>query len=259
MMMQQIQQELGTKEVASSLKRLTRQQPLYSQVVEQIRQLIKEGELTPGDQLLPERELAEKLGVSRTSIRQALAVLEGMGVIEINPRDGAYVRQRSLEGAVESLTQVLFQEREQVKHSFEVRWIIETQAVRLAAERRTEADLERLQELNRRFASGLQAGDLAFDANMEFHLGIVETAKNPLLTEIMGTILTATVEVYALARRQSLASSSNLSKFVNEHEQIISAIAQQNPDLAASLLGRHIDDARKRVEMVVEKDFKKGP
>jgi GntR family transcriptional repressor for pyruvate dehydrogenase complex len=238
---------------------LTRQQPLYSQVVEQIRQLIRQGELTPGDQLLPERELAEKLGVSRTSIRQALAVLEGMGVIEINPRDGAYVRQRSLEGAVESLTQVLFQEREQVKHSFEVRRIIETQAVRLAAERRTEADLERLQELNRQFASGLQASDLAFDANMEFHLGIVETAKNPLLTEIMGTILTATVEVYALARRQSLASSSNLSKFVNEHEQIISAIAQQNPDLAASLLGRHIDDARKRVEMVVEKDFKKGP
>jgi GntR family transcriptional repressor for pyruvate dehydrogenase complex len=253
-----VQHELENRQMIGSLKRESRQQPLYSQVVEEIRQLIKKGELRPGDQLLPERELAEKLGVSRTSVRQALAVLEGMGVIEITPRDGAYVQQRSLEGAVESLTQVLFQEREQVKHLFEVRQIIETQAARLAAERRTEADLQRLRLLNQQFAKGLQHGDLAFEANMAFHLGIVETAKNPVLTEIMGTILTATVEVYAMARRQSLSNSSNLSKFVNEHDQIISAIAQQVPDLAASLLAKHIDDSRKRVEMIVEKDFKKG-
>lgn len=249
--------EAGTA-TQGSFKRKTSRKPVYVQVVEQIRESIKQGELAPGDQLLPERELADHLGVSRTSVRQALAVLEGMGVIEITPRDGAYVRQHSLEGAVESLTQVLFQERSQVDHLFEVRRIIETQAACLAAQRRTEADLKRLRELNRQYAAGLNDRDLAYQSNMDFHLAIVETSKNPLLVEIMGTILTATVEVYANARQESLSSISNLAKFVDEHEQIINAIAQQNEQLAADLLARHIDDARHRVEMVIERDLRKG-
>lgn len=241
-----------------NFKRPTAQKPLYIQVVEQIRQLIKQGELAPGDQLLPERELAEMLKVSRTSVRQALAVLEGMGIIEITPRDGAYVRQRSLDGALEPLTQALFQEREQVVHMFEVRQIIETQAACLAAERRTEDDLRYLRELNKQFADELHHRNMAFDSNMRFHLGIVEAAKNPLLIEIMGTILTATVEVYAKAREQGLATASNWAKFVAEHEQIIEAIAQRDPILASGLITAHIDSSRKRVEMFINRDLKKG-
>jgi GntR family transcriptional repressor for pyruvate dehydrogenase complex len=230
-----------------SLKRSARRKPVYIRVEEQIRQMIKEGQLAPGDQLLPERELAETLGVSRTSIRQALAVLDGRGVIEITPRDGAYVRRQSLKDTVEPLTQILFQERSQVSDLFEVREIIETQAVRLVALRRDEADLERLRRLNREYERDLRHGDLAFEANSRFHCAIVETAKNPLLTEIMGTLLTATMEVYISARHRSLSVAPNLVRFVNEHEQIIEAVAQQNPDLAADLLAGHINAARERV------------
>jgi GntR family transcriptional repressor for pyruvate dehydrogenase complex len=256
--MRQLRQESKGFAVVGSLKRSTQQKPLYSQVVEHIRQSIRTGELAPGDQLLPERELAEKLEVSRTSVRHALAVLEGMGIIEISPRDGAYVRQRSLGEAVEPLTRALFQKREQVAHLFEVRRIIEIEAACLAAERRTEADLEHLRELNRQFEADLYHQDRAFDANMQFHQAIVETARNPLLTEIMGTILTATVEVYAIARQESLASAGNLAKFVNEHEQIINAIAQQNRELVTILLSKHIDDARRRVELIIEREIEKG-
>lgn len=232
-------------------KRSTPQKPVYVQVVDQIRQLIKEGKLSPGDQLLSERELAENLGLSRTSVRQALAVLEGMGIIEITPRDGAYVRQRTLEGAVEPLTQVLYQEREQVAHLFEVRRIIETQAACLAAERCTAADAQHLRALNRKFEQGLHNRDLAYDANIRFHLGIVETAKNPILTEILGSLLTATVEVYATAREQSLSSTSNLARFVLEHEEIVDAIARKEAESSADLLAAHIDGAQRRVEQVM--------
>jgi GntR family transcriptional repressor for pyruvate dehydrogenase complex len=168
------------------------------------------------------------------------------------------VQQRSLEGAVESLTQILFQEREQVNHLFEVRQIIEVQAVRLAANRCTEADIERLRALNRQFEADLNQNSMAFEANIRFHIGIVETAKNPLLAEIMTAILTAIIEVYATARQRGLSSITNLSKFVNEHEQIIDAIAQQNPDLASDLLAQHIDAARQRVEMNIYRELKKG-
>lgn len=231
----------------TNLKRSRQRKPVYIQVEEQIRKLIREGDLVPGDQLLPERELAEMFGVSRTSVRQALAILDGMGVVEITPRDGAYVRRQSLEEAVVPLTQVLFQERDQVSYLFEVREIIETQAVRLAAFRRDEADIRRLRELNGQYELDLRKGDLAFEANTNFHIGIVESAKNPLLSEIMSTLLKATMQVYAVARHRSLSNLHNLLRFVNEHEQIIDAIEGQDSNLAASLLVKHINDARERV------------
>jgi GntR family transcriptional repressor for pyruvate dehydrogenase complex len=233
-----------------SFKRSPAAKPLHLQVVEQIQQLIKNGELTPGDQLLPERELAEKLGVSRTSVRKAVAKLEGMGVIAVTPRDGAYVRRRSLEDAVEPLAQILFQEREKVAHQFEVRQMIETQAARLAALRCDELDLQSLRELNRQYETGLRQGDVAFEANARFHIAIVKVAKNPILTEITVALLTAAMEVYASARRRSLLNTPNLLRLVTEHDQIIDAIAQHDPDLAAHLMAKHIDDSRLRIEAV---------
>jgi GntR family transcriptional repressor for pyruvate dehydrogenase complex len=249
---------LGEIQTGISLKRSGPSKLLYIQVAEQIQHLIKGGDLVPDDQLLPERELAEKFGVSRTSVRNALAYLHGQGAIAVNPRDGAYVRERTLEDALVSLVDVLFQEREQVAHLFEVRRIIETQAAYLAAKRRTEADVQYLRVLNRQFEANLTRGDLAFEANTRFHIGIVETAKNPLLNAIMCTLLTATIAVYAKAREQSLSSAGNLSRFVDQHEVIIKAIQQQDPKLAANLIAEHIDDARKRVEEIVESELKKG-
>ena len=233
------------------LKRPTSDKPLYTQVVEQIQELIKKGDLAPGDQLLPERELSETLGVSRTSVRQALAVLDGMRIIEITPRNGAFVRQRSLEGAVEPLAQILYQERAQVTHLFEVRHLIETQATALAAQRRDEADLAKLHRLNQAFETDLASGDLAYQANVDFHLAIVDMAKNPLLTEIFKTLLLASMDVYLSARHQSLSGKQNLAQFVHEHEQIIEAITQQTPELACQAITKHLDGARQRIESIM--------
>lgn len=231
-----------------NLKRSPTPQPVYLQVVNRIQELIKSGDLAPGDQLLSERELAEKLQVSRTSVRKAVAKLEGMGMIEVAPRDGAYVRRQNLENVVEPLAHVLFQEREKVFHQFEVRQMIESQAARLAALRRNESDLRRLREFNRQFETDLDQGGTGFEANTHFHTAIVEAAQNPVLTEIMVTLLRATIQVYATARQRSLSNAPNLLRFVDEHEQIIQAIAQQEADLAATLMAKHIDDARQRIE-----------
>lgn len=234
--------------IIDNLKRSPAPQPVYLQVAERIQQLIKNGELAPGDQLMSERELAEKLRVSRTSIRKAMAKLEGMGMIEVTPRDGAYVRRQSLENAVEPLAHALFQKREKVFHQFEVRQIIESQACRLAALRRDENDLQRLREFNRQFETDLYQGGTGFEANTHFHIAIVEAVQNPVLTEIMVTLLKATIQVYATARQRSFSGMPNLLRFVDEHEQIINAIAQQDSDLAATVMAKHIDDARRRIE-----------
>jgi GntR family transcriptional repressor for pyruvate dehydrogenase complex len=135
-----------------------------------------------------------------------------------------------------------------VRHLFEVRQIIETQAARLAALRRDEADLACLHNLNRRFEADMLARNLTSPSNTEFHLCIVRAAKNPVLTQIMSTVLEATIEVYAAARTRTLSRAPNLLQFVTEHEQIVQAIARRDPNEAAAALARHIDDARRRIE-----------
>ena len=237
---------------AGSLKRADRPKSIYLNIVEQIQQSIRDGDLVPGDQLLPERELAEQFGVSRASIRQALAVLENNGAIEITPRDGAYIRRQRAGDAIEPLAHILYQERDQVAHLFELRRIIETQAACLAARRRTTADIERLRQLNQQFETDLHNRDSAFQANTQFHIAIVETAQNPLLTEVMTTILTATITVYATPRQESLANTNNRLRFVAEHEDIIRAIERQDETLACDLVAQHIDAAQQRIAAIMQ-------
>ena len=89
-----------------NLKR-TKRHRLYKDIISQIRQLIQDGTLKPGDQLLPERKLAEKLGVSRTAIREALTALDSMGFIEITPGGGSYVKEIDIENVIEPLALII--------------------------------------------------------------------------------------------------------------------------------------------------------
>ncbi len=231
-----------------SLKREARQQPVAAKVAEHIQRLIRSGELSPGDQLLPERQLAEKLGISRTSVREALAVLAGMGVVEVSPRDGAYIKRRSLEDAIEPLAQILFREQQSIMHMFEVRQIIETQAVRLAALRRDDSDLQRLSELRRQVEEDVRNNNPSDESDTLFHIGIIEAAKNPLLSSITAGLITAMMEVYGPARQRILSNPIEAPKFLREHQAIVEAIAAKDSERAASLMAQHIDHARVRVQ-----------
>lgn len=239
---------MESSHLSLDLKRQAGQEPVYARVVKHIQEMVRQGELAPGDQLLPERELAEKLHVSRSSAREALAVLTGMGIIEVSARDGAYIRRRSFEEAIEPLASVIFQEQESVLHLFEVRQIIETQAARLAAERHSEADLKDLQTLNQQVEQDICENRPADESDTHFHLGIVKAAKNPLLTKVMGSLITALMDVYAPTRRQILADPLEAPLFVSEHQQILDAIAARNPDQASEAIIRHLAHARQQLE-----------
>ncbi|MDB4893895.1 MAG: lutR 2 [Firmicutes bacterium] len=222
-----------------SLKREV-QQPTYIAVVEKIQELIRTGELAPGDQLLPERQLAEKLEVSRSSLREALAMLVGMAVLEVNARDGAYVRKRSLEDAIHPLALMVFQERENVIHLMEVRGIVETQAVRLAAERATRADVERLAETCRRVEDDIRAGRDAGESDTLFHLRIVECAKNPLVSQVMSMLTHVMKEGYGPGRRKLLADPDLAETFIREHADVVRAIERGDPSAAEAVMREHI-------------------
>ncbi|MEK8035520.1 MAG: GntR family transcriptional regulator [candidate division NC10 bacterium] len=122
---------------------------IYEEIVRQVKQLIAEGKLKSGDRLPPERDLAEKFVVSRTSVREALRALESRGLIEIRAGDGAFVRDISVETLIEPLALVILPHREAVGELFEARRLLEPAIATLAARRATPeeiAEMERILE-----------------------------------------------------------------------------------------------------------------
>src|SRR6266852_3577595 len=98
---------------------------IYEEIVRQIKTMITEGRLKSGDQLPPERDLAEKFLVSRTSVREALRALESLGLIEIRPGEGTFVREVSIEALIEPLALVMASQRGAIAELFEARRLLE--------------------------------------------------------------------------------------------------------------------------------------
>jgi GntR family transcriptional repressor for pyruvate dehydrogenase complex len=236
---------LETTTSTNDIKRSTASKPLHSEIVDKIIELIKKGELTQGDQLLSERELADRFKVSRTTIRRALAVLAGMGILDITSRDGAYIRVPNLGEVMEPLIQVILQSHNQMTYLFEVRQIIESQAVRLAATRRQESDVEHLWAIHRQLVQEVNEKKTFIDADTFFHVGIVESAHNPLLTDLMSALVSPIIQISAPAWHIAVTQEVvEADRFIEEHAQIVRAIEDKDPDRAADLINQHIEHAR---------------
>ena len=226
-------------------------QPVYSIIVDNIRNLIKQGELKPGDQLLSERELCEQFNVSRTSVRKALAVLSGMGLIDVTPRGGAYVIEAGSSQAIASLGQLVSRNRHQAANIYEVRRLIEVQAARLAAMRRDDADIVKLWEAYNRTVDHVRNGQRVHEADMELHASIAQSTKNPFFSELMHVLISAYMEIFDLVweKRGTDDEENNLFEyFLNQHRLIVQAIADQDQESAAFYMAQHVDDSRKRYE-----------
>ena len=160
-----------------------RRSRLYEEVVERLRELIDVQELRPGDRLMSERELAERLGVSRTSVRQALTALEVMGLVDVRHGGGVFLA-RALDDVLPSLATQLVHSHEQLPAVVEVREAIETQTARLAARRRSDEDLREMHEALARMEAAIDSNGDPASADAEFHTAIVNAAGNPLLVQL---------------------------------------------------------------------------
>ncbi|MFW6106265.1 MAG: FadR/GntR family transcriptional regulator, partial [Desulfovermiculus sp.] len=178
-----------------SLKR-TKRQRLYKDIISQIQKLIQEGTLKPGDQLLPERKLSEKLGVSRTAIREALTALDSMGFIEITPGGGSYVKEIDIENVIEPLAIIMLKEKEDVLQLLEAREILETEIIKLAAKRATSNDISRVYRAAREMENDAKNNRDADNSDVNFHLEIAMSSHNDVLYNIMNMMAKLMKEVY---------------------------------------------------------------
>ncbi len=180
---------------------------LSEQVAEQIQGIIVNGKMMPGDRLPPERELAERLGVSRNVIREATKVLQDRGLVRIAPGSGTYVSNVSSETVTQAMSLYLRAGKAAIRNLLEVRGLLETQIAGLAALRADAADVELLESASHEMEDSLQQARLAqtpeeraaalegyADGNVFFHETLARACKNNLLLLVLQPVMQLMLE-----------------------------------------------------------------
>ena len=219
---------------------------LYEEIVEQIKQLITKGRLKPGDRLLAERELAEQFQVSRASVREAIRTLEMLGVIDIRPGEGTFVRGTDSDDIIRPLAMFLAVERISLLDMFEMRRIFETATAGLAAER---ASLEELDQIgsaleNMRERLNVMDPEKGEEFDAAFHYAVAEATHNSLLTKLFKTVSEEFAKANSVARRQLYHDNvKNAQKIIDQHSEILEAIRSRSPQAASEAMLVHLDFA----------------
>lgn len=212
-----------------------RRAPLYEEIAQRLRDLIAARRLAPGDRLPSERELATSLGVSRTSVRQALAALRSIGLVEVRHGDGAYL-MRPAEEVVPTLAVEMLHVEADHPMVWEAREAIEVHAARLAAMRATAGDLAAMRRANDAMAAEIDAGQDGTDADAALHRAIVEAAHNPLLARLFASLH----DVVARTSAASLSIPGRSPDSLRAHRAIVEAIGDGDPERAASEMTSHL-------------------
>jgi DNA-binding GntR family transcriptional regulator len=218
------------------LERSERQLPLDHRslretVVEALRQLIVDGDLAAGERLVEVR-LAERLGVSRNPIREAIRTLESMGLITVIPRRGAYVADLDLKD---------------IRLMQEVRVTLDRWIVQAAAIRHDENDIVDIDNCLRLGRQASEAGDLiaAAEQHRAFHLAIEAATKNPYATIAMNPLRQRAELVFAMLVHHRGPVGWD------DHQAIRDAIVRRDVELASSLTNKHVDDVVDQLETQV--------
>jgi GntR family transcriptional regulator, transcriptional repressor for pyruvate dehydrogenase complex len=213
---------------------------LADRVAERLEAMILDGTLAPGERLVAERELAVKLGVSRPSLRDALAQLERRGLVTTT-RDGTQVAQ-FLEPLAAPLARLLTSDPRVAEDYFEYRRLVEPEAASLAAQRATELDRTALIACVEAMVRANEVGDPAMEAaaDMTLHQTIYEATHNLVLLHTL-RVFSELLRDGILASRDEFFSSDKIrSALLAQHRRIVDAILAGEPDAAAAAMRDHI-------------------
>src|SRR5262245_57491688 len=193
---------------------------IYEDIVRQVKALIADGRLTSGDRLPPERELAERFRVSRTSVREALRSLQSRGLIEIRAGEGAFVRDVSVEALVEPLALVILPHREAVGELFEARRLLEPAIAALAARRATPEEIGEMERILDEQAREVSSGRTGVAQDSAFHAALANSAHNRAISRIVNALM----DLLTQSRDQSLQTPGRPQRSHQDHRRILDAI-----------------------------------
>ncbi len=213
---------------------------LTMQVVDHVRELVANGELKPGDRLPPERELARKLKISRSSLRAGIGFLAAMGVLKSRHGAGTFVATGPPALDSSSLTVLGALHGFLPWQMFEARLVIEASVAGLAAERATGEHIAELAEEIAEMYASMDDPQEYLIHDIRFHRTIARASGNPILGALMETI---TASLYD-TRRMTVDNSSDLKESAELHREIYRAIRSRNPAQARIAMEQHLNLAR---------------
>lgn len=223
-----------------------------SEVAAQIKEMILQGQLQPGDRLPPERELAEVLGVSRTTIREALRSLSAIGMISIRQGEGSFVEHFKLEGILEPLSVLFHLEGDEsgIRSFSEVREILEVEMAALAAKRADAEDLRAIEDSVAAMVEEVRNGGIGDIADANFHLALAKASKNPLILRLMETITDLMKHTYQASRKQLFLDQETLEEIYNSHSEVAEAIRMKKPQVARQRMKDHLKRVENKMEVL---------
>jgi GntR family transcriptional repressor for pyruvate dehydrogenase complex len=210
---------------------------IYEEIIRQVKGMIAEGRLKSGDRLPPERDLAEKFVVSRTSVREALRALESLGLVEVRPGEGTFVREVSVEALIEPLALVMLSQREAIGELFEARRLLEPAIARLAATRATPDEIHEMERILETQAKEVAAAKTGLSQDAEFHAAIGTAAHNRAITRIAHAIM----DLLTQSREESLNTPGRPTRSHEDHRRVLTAIRARDPEAAEQAMLDHLE------------------
>ncbi len=207
---------------------------LYEQVAQQILDWVRENDLEVGDRLPPERELAGRLGVSRATVSQALVAMEVVGVVTVRHGDGAVLMDST---GTSRVVEALRRHAQRLPDVIEAREALETKLAGLAAVRRTDADLARIDAALTLMERDIEAGGRGVEGDEHFHAAVTLAGHSALLQRLMGEIS----DLIRETRIESLSQPGRPRDSLAGHRRIAGAIRAGDPQAASRAMHEHVD------------------
>ena len=207
-------------------------------IISKIRDLINFKNLETGDKLPSERMLSEKFGVTRSNIREAIQKLEFYGLLKSIPQSGTFVANIggvALNGMVNDILRL---EDPDFKSLVETRILLELKTARLAATRRSEKDLEEIEDALNAYSEKVLNGENAVEEDLLFHLAIAKAAGNSTLNTLM---LMITPEIITNFETYHVCDKNQARAGIQEHKNIFEAIKEQDPQKAKEKMKVHFN------------------
>ncbi len=221
---------------------IIRRNKVYEDVARQIERLILK-KLHPGDKLPSERELAETLSVSRSSIRDAIRSLELMGMVEPRQGAGTIVREITANSVANPLTNALKRKKELMSELLDFRRILEPPLAARAATHASAEEIAEMEDILNRQETKLRKGESTIPEDSEFHYAVAMASGNSVVLKVLDILM----DLLRETRERSLQVEGRPQKSIAGHRRILAAIKRHDTEGAKAAMRRHIEDVEEIV------------
>ena len=229
---------------------MLQRQTLRSQVIDYLLELMKSGQVKPGEQLPTEKTLTETLGVSRTAIREAVKSLESLDLISVRPRVGAIVKPPSPTALFRAEHLSVAAHKQRADLLIEFRTILEVGLASLASMKADEADIRSMEKAIQEHREAIDESRPSYLADIAFHMAIAAAAKNPFAILVLQSILGPLTD----QRMKTDVIPNSAEDGLRDHKRILAAIRARNPHQARDVMRAHMHTAERYSALAMELD-----